>query len=132
MESAEYLFLYGTLKREFRHPMHEAVRRHARFVEEGRVPGRLYEIDGYPGLVEEEGEVWGEVWRVEEAGSLFEALDRYEECSPEFPEPREYRRVVRTVRTASGRELPAWVYLYNRSVEGKKPVESGRYSLSEQ
>ncbi len=50
-EAVRHLFVYGTLRRALRHPMHGVLARQARFVGEGWVRGRLFDLGRYPGVV---------------------------------------------------------------------------------
>lgn len=118
-----HLFVYGTLRKAFEHEMHAVLSRAARFVGEATVPGALYDLGAYPGLVVAEAgaaRVTGELYALE-------ALDAYEGCGAADPEPHEYRREVLRVRLADGSELAAWTYLLNRSHAGLTPVPGGDY-----
>jgi gamma-glutamylcyclotransferase (GGCT)/AIG2-like uncharacterized protein YtfP len=124
----DYLFVYGTLMAPLAHPMHETLRAYARFVERGCLPGSLYEIDGYPGMVDAVNDrVKGEIYEVADAAPLFEALDAYEGCTPRHPQPHEYRRDRRDAKGVSGRRYTVWVYLYNGAVSDDMKIETGDY-----
>jgi len=90
--------------------------------------------------------VLGEVWRLtqpfsEERAALFlRALDEYEDCAPEDPQPHPYRRTATTVRlddvgndtsnrggggNRPGWEVAAWVYEYQLDVAEERRVVSG-------
>ena len=127
MDATEYLFVYGTLMRASGHPMHRLLHRHTRYLEKGTIGGRLYKIDGYPGMVDGEGRVYGEIYRILQIQPLFAILDEYEECAPSYPEPHEYRRVRRQITGMSGRHYHAWVYLYARPIDGRALIVSGDY-----
>jgi gamma-glutamylcyclotransferase (GGCT)/AIG2-like uncharacterized protein YtfP len=83
--------------------------------------GKLYKIDDYPGAVlsdNSEDKVFGEVYCLHHAETLLPVLDRYEECAPDFPEPHEYLRQKQAICLNNGDWIAAWVYLYNRPVDG--------------
>lgn len=127
-----YLFVYGTLRKAFEHEMHAVLERAARLVGEATVPGALYDLGAYPGLVVAEAgaaRVTGELYALDPGGAqiALEALDAYEGCGAADPEPHEYRREVLRVRLADGSELAAWTYLLNRSHAGLTPVPGGDY-----
>lgn len=125
-----YLFVYGTLRQGAEHGMHELLCRHADFAGAATCQGRLYRIDSYPGLVPSDDpahRVKGEVYALRESSSLLTALDAYEECLPGSPEPTEYVRSKRAVVLEDGRTLMAWVYVYNRPVEGLREIVSGDF-----
>ena len=45
-----HLFVYGTLRRGSGHPMSRFLAARARLLAGARVPGRLYDLGGFPGL----------------------------------------------------------------------------------
>lgn len=93
--------------------------------------GKLYEIEGYPGVVpsnESKDRVVGEVYKISKPENLFPLLDEYEGCSSRFPEPREFVRKVVPVRLENGEEVEAWVYLYAWDVSGRFRIEPGDYT----
>lgn len=112
--------------------MHAVLERTARFVGEATVRGALYDLGAYPGLVVVEGDdkrVTGEVYALDPEGvqATLEALDSYEGCAIEDPEPHEYRREIVPATLGDGSELAAWTYLLNRSQSGLTPVAGGDY-----
>ena len=46
-----YLFVYGTLMREFENPFATQLRARATFIAEGFFQGKLYRVSWYPGAV---------------------------------------------------------------------------------
>lgn len=125
---SEFLFVYGTLRRQLIH--NQRLQQHAEFIAEASMRGRLYLLDGYPGAVDSTDfadNVQGELYRIRRATALFAILDDYEECSAKFPTPHEYRREQRQVRLADGRQFQAWVYLYNWDVRHLVQIVSGEF-----
>lgn len=124
-----YLFVYGTLRREARHPMHRLLARHAEYRGEARYAGRLYDLGRYPGVVPAPGApaVRGELYRMRRPQALLPALDRYEGCTDTSEAPAEYRRERQPVLCTDGRWVEAWVYLYNRPTDALRPIASGDY-----
>lgn len=85
------------------------------------IPGRLFDLGDYPGLVAGEGSVIGELFRVTDM-SLMSQLDAYEDYDASDENGSRYlRRDVSLIEPA----VTAWVYLWNRSVEGCGPIASG-------
>ena len=128
----DYLFVYGTLKRCFNHPMHHLLTRYARYTGLAHIQANLYEIAGYPAAIpsdNKEEQVEGELYRIGSIDQklLFAQLDAYEECSDAFPKPHEYVRSIVVVKDENNCETAAWSYLYNHSIEGRKKINSGRY-----
>lgn len=126
----DYIFVYGTLRRDLADGMHRLLAGRCEFLSYGFMQGRLYEVNGYPGAVESENEeerVFGEIYRVTDSG-LLSMLDEYEECSDSFTEPREYVRKKVPVAVAGGRVVSAWVYVYNHETGGLGRIESGDFT----
>ncbi len=123
-----HLFVYGTLRRAAGHPMHRSLCAFASLVGEARVRGRLYRIDHYPGLVLDDAAGWvrGELYRLRDLHGL-DALDEYEGAGPHDPEPREYRRVQRSVQLLEGGERNAWIYEYRWPTQGRPAIGSGDF-----
>jgi gamma-glutamylcyclotransferase (GGCT)/AIG2-like uncharacterized protein YtfP len=127
-EGGELLFVYGTLCRAAGNGPHPLLGG-ARFLGEAAWRGELYRVDWYPGAVEGgDGEmVRGELYLLVEPAATLTALDDYEECGPAGGQEGEYRRVVTRVMRPDGREVAAWIYLYNRPVEGLEKIASGDF-----
>lgn len=126
----ELLFVYGTLRKGAATEMGERLQGAAEFVCEARCRGRLYLVDGYPGMVasgDPSDAVLGELYRMRRPDELLTILDDYEECGEAFPEPREYVRRVETVTLREGESREAWVYRYNRPVSKLERIVSGDF-----
>ena len=136
MSDPNLFFVYGTLLTSAEHPMGRLLRSKSRLAGKGSIQARLYIIDDpnnpcqnfYPGALPS-GSPQDQVYGVTDPDGLFEAFDRYEACSPDWPEPHEFirRRVVvgmedRTQQTATS-------YLYSWDVSTAVPVRSGRFTL---
>ncbi len=74
-----------------------------------RIRGKLLDLGAYPGLVEGDGEVTGELYDLPDPTILGE-LDFYELFDPANPETSEFIR--RRVRLAEP-DRDAWVYFHN-------------------
>lgn len=121
------LFVYGTLMRAMPFPMANFLEQHAVFKGEGWLPGRLYELGGYPGLVylpQHQNRVSGHVFELTNPEAVLEKLDAYEMVDPVEPERGEYLRVLAPVETTAG-FLDCQVYVYNRPVEGLFEISEG-------
>jgi gamma-glutamylcyclotransferase (GGCT)/AIG2-like uncharacterized protein YtfP len=125
MNPSEYIFVYGTLRRDSNSEMHRLLATYAEFVSDATYHGKLYQIDYYPGAVPSDNPddvVQGEVYLFHQANIVLPLLDRYEECGPEFSEPNEYSRQKQSVLLRDGRTVTAWVYIYNHPTEGLEPI----------
>jgi gamma-glutamylcyclotransferase (GGCT)/AIG2-like uncharacterized protein YtfP len=126
----QHLFVYGLLRPGMNEPMGRFLERNARLMGKGRVRGRLYLVADYPGLVSGAAPtvtVIGDVYALRDPVRVLRELDDYEGCAPASPPPHEYVRRIRPVTLGAGRRLPAWVYLYNRSVRGLRLVPGGDF-----
>lgn len=126
----EYLFVYGTLRRDAAGKTHPLLAGCTHFLAEARYHGRLYRIADYPGVVPSDSprdHVLGEVYTLEAPRMLLSRLDAYEGCGPRFPPPTEYVRRIQEVRLGDGTVLRAWIYLYNRSTSGLHRIKSGDF-----
>ncbi len=112
-------------------PYAALLRTRAQFVGEGSIAGQLFHLGRFPGAVFEKGcasRVYGEVFRLN-TRALLDALDAYEGCRPEDPEPRLFRRDVFDVRILRGGTLDAWAYPYAGQTAGRHRIISGRFQL---
>lgn len=128
--AGEYLFVYGSLRKDFSSPASEVLDNHAKYVGEASFQGKLFKIDWYPGVVpsdDPDDRVLGEVYKISDKNEVLEKLDKYEGCSPEDPKPHAFNRKQRLVTLDSGGTIDAWIYLYTRSVSGKDRIVSGDY-----
>jgi gamma-glutamylcyclotransferase (GGCT)/AIG2-like uncharacterized protein YtfP len=127
------LFVYGSLLSAVGHPTGERLRSEARMVGAASIAGRLYRVSWYPGLAQAEadrGYVHGEVYALADPARTLAWLDAYESIVPGNEADNEYVRVERPVQLASGLEILAWVYLYQREVAGLELVADGRWVAS--
>ena len=132
--TSDRLFVYGTLMRDFDHPMAQLLSRSADFIGEACCAGRLYLVKHYPGLVLSDAAddfVFGELYRLKQPEALLREFDMYEACGEGFAEPTEYIRRVLPVMLQDGADEPstaeAWTYLYNWPVAHLPRIASGRF-----
>lgn len=127
--NSNYLFVYGTLRPNIQHPMADYLKQQADWIGSASYQGKLYKVADYPAMVASNNladKVYGDVYQVLST-NLWSTLDDYEECSPSFPSPTEYQRLLQTVYLANGDEISAWVYLYNHSVINLEVIDSGDF-----
>jgi gamma-glutamylcyclotransferase (GGCT)/AIG2-like uncharacterized protein YtfP len=124
------LFVYGTLMRGYDHPMARLLSDNADYLGAATMPGRLYQVAHYPGLIEAAAacdRVVGDVFRLHRPAELLAQLDDYEGCGEGCEQPAPYRREVTRVTLLAGGEVEAYVYIYNWDVEGLPHIVSGRF-----
>jgi gamma-glutamylcyclotransferase (GGCT)/AIG2-like uncharacterized protein YtfP len=113
------LFFYGTLLPDLVRPPIAAAVARLRPLGPAKVPGRLYDLGPYPGLVPDAGgqtRVAGELFAADEP-DLVATLDDYEGS--------EFRRVPTTAATPAGGAVACWVYEYVGDVSGAVVVAGG-------
>jgi gamma-glutamylcyclotransferase (GGCT)/AIG2-like uncharacterized protein YtfP len=128
--TSDRLFVYGTLMRDFDHPMAQLLSRSADFIGEARCQGRLYLVKHYPGLVlsgEPDDVAFGELYRLRQPAELLREFDMYEACGEGFKEPTKYLRQMLPVTLQDGTASEAWTYIYNWPVSHLPRIASGRF-----
>ncbi|WP_372627551.1 gamma-glutamylcyclotransferase [Arsukibacterium sp.] len=131
----DYLFVYGTLRHHaLRRPAgeryYQLLQQHASLVGKGRLKGKLYLVDYYPGAVPGDDPAWqvsGEVYQLPQTAPLLTELDAYEQCGPGFASPTEYLRLKQPVTLQNGDIIMAWTYVYNQPTDGLQQILSGDF-----
>lgn len=127
MTKPQYLFVYGTLRRN-RHKQKHPFLNACNYLSDAFMCGELYEIDGYPGAIAGgTARVKGELYLMQNPEQTLSALDIYEECAAHFPQPHEYIRRELDVSLPDGQTVSAWTYLYNRPLDGLIRIHGGDY-----
>ena len=112
----EYIFVYGTLRRNSNHAMAKVLQTHADYIADAIIQGQLYQVISYPALIESENpndKVCGELYKIHHSSLLLPLLDDYEGCTENYAKPHEYTRKVLPVSLTTGEIINAWVYIYN-------------------
>jgi gamma-glutamylcyclotransferase (GGCT)/AIG2-like uncharacterized protein YtfP len=116
------LFIYGTLMPGLRL---EAEMHGARFMGPAQVPGRLVDLGRYPGLLQGDGQVTGEVFEVDDAHLA--RLDGVEGMVPGDRAASQYWREEVMVVSGPLQGQSVQTYVYNRPVDGCTPIAHGDY-----
>lgn len=135
----EYLFVYGSLRREYGHPLRREMDPLIQSSEMATCPGRLYHIDWYPGMVEADertnkGNVVGELlgFHKNDLEKLWPTLDEFEDYFIHAPERSLFlRKKCFVFRQGSETSVEAFVYIYNGVVDQTKLIASGDFLNSE-
>lgn len=127
----DFLLLYGSLSRQ--EPKHNelGLDKSLEFVGLREVSGSLYDLGEYPGIILGRGVVLAELFKIRDM-SILSRLDEYEEYDDANPANSLFRRT--TVQMARYRSrlanrvrgnpmIDAWVYIYNRPIDGKERIE---------
>ncbi|RMF21510.1 MAG: gamma-glutamylcyclotransferase [Bacteroidetes bacterium] len=123
---SDLLFVYGTLMQGITSPIADRFHRESRFLGEGRLPGRLFDLGSYPGATYEPDSprrVFGHVFQLLTPAPTLAWLDAYEG----LPHPGcEYLRREVPVQTAEGL-LPCQAYLLRLPPDDFPEIPSGDY-----
>ncbi len=127
---SEYLFVYGTLLKDFDSYMSKFLDRNSEFIGPGYFNGKLFEISWYPGAILSEDiseKVYGHVFKIDNESKTFKILDDYEGIGDTTEHPNEYKRVLIEAYLDSKETINTWVYIYNLPTSSLKLIASGNY-----
>ena len=130
MNSTSYkIFVYGSLRSGFRNPAYEYLTRYFKYSGEALVKGKFFDAGSYPVALPTEDEhfILGELYSMnseDEFSWAFEQLDDYEGLNVESGETALYKRNPVEV-FQNGETQIAWIYWYNKSIEGMPEIETG-------
>lgn len=115
------LFVYGTLLRGLER---ESVLLNSRFLGTVVVQAKMYDLGSYPGIIEGDGQVIGEVYEIDQV--TLKKLDKIEGYFPNNPTGSEYiRKEVRILTTEV--DEPVIAYFYNQKVNESDRIVGGDY-----
>ncbi len=127
----DYLFAYGTLAEDcVPQEIASAVKR-LKYVGDGFIFGRLYDLGDYPGAVLDAGtrhKIFGKIYELPSDSKLLNRLDTYEEFDPERPAKSLFVRKQTSINRPNKKTVKGWVYEYNKGVRRRPLIENGRYS----
>lgn len=125
----DLIFVYGTLKRNLRHPEHERLFFNTAYIGEAFAFGELFRIDWYPGFIpgiDESRKVFGEVYRMKQPTLMLKHLDQYEGVRSLPGSDDEYERsVISVFLTKDQLKKEAFVYCYKWSIESANLIPTG-------
>ena len=125
---AEAAFFYGTLMSGFDRRRRAGLDAKLRFVGRAWIRAALFDLGIYPAAVPAaDGQVWGEVYELDDPASVLQVLDGIEGCTPENPDGSLYVRESVEATLEDGRVAPVWVYFYNAPLGNAPRISSGDY-----
>jgi pyruvate carboxylase len=125
----EYLFVYGTLRRDCGNDLHRLIARNSDYVGMATYQGQMYQVADYPGIIPSEDakdQVVGELYLLSNTIKLLNVLDEYEEFDPESSEKSLFVREHVTVKLKD-QDITSYAYLYNKPIDQKTRIDSGDY-----
>ena len=124
------LFVYGTLRPCFGHPLGRALRKQAIDRGIGTVAGRLFDCGDYPVAVPDPMNrelIQGELYDLAIGHALWAELDEYEDFRPQSVSQSLFERVQVVAMDAMGTRRIAEIYWYRASISGLDQIEGGDY-----
>ena len=129
MNTKDYLFVYGTLRKDYDLKLKDRIINDIEFIGKAKVGGSLYDLGKYPGAVKEKekSEIVGDVFLINNSDKVFKVLDKYEGYTKGKEEDSEFVRKRNKVILSSGKSINAWVYWYNYDPIGKSKIKYKDY-----
>jgi gamma-glutamylcyclotransferase (GGCT)/AIG2-like uncharacterized protein YtfP len=126
---AEYLFVYGTLRKNYDLKLKDRVRHQLQYVGQAKVGAVLYDLGRYPGAIKSNGgqEVIGDVFLLTDPDKVLRILDKYEGIPEGGGKDTEFVRKKGRVQLRSGQPLNAWIYWYNAEPKDKIKIRYKNY-----
>ena len=128
-----YLFVYGTLLKEYKEPRPIEILAFAKYVGKAWMYGQLYKVSYYPGLIIPEKkencqQVRGEVYELYNPAQAIELLDDYEDYfENDLDESLYLRKEVDCYVGETDSKTKAWTYIYNQTHEADQLIKSGDF-----
>jgi len=124
----DYLFVYGTLRKDYDLKLKNKVSADLQYVGQGKVGASMYDIGRYPGAVRSSAgdEVIGDVYLVTDPDRVLGVLDKYEGITPDG-RASEFVRKRSKIRLRNGKEVMAWVYWYAFDLSKKVKIKQKNY-----
>jgi gamma-glutamylcyclotransferase (GGCT)/AIG2-like uncharacterized protein YtfP len=113
---------YGTLLTVHGAQDHLGIRERCRFVGTCTLSGLLFDLGGYPALVEGDGRVYAEVFDIDD--ETLWVVDAFEGFDPDDPDAGDYVRVPTHPLDGAGE---VWVYRYTGDLDDAERIESGDF-----
>jgi len=127
----DYLFVYGTLVEENAPREIAGTIKKLKYVGDGFVLGRLYDLGEYPGAVlvaSPTNKIFGKIYELPDDPGLLDRLDAYEEFDPEHPAKSLFVRKQASITRPSKKKVKGWVYEYNGDIRSLPLIKNGYYS----
>jgi gamma-glutamylcyclotransferase (GGCT)/AIG2-like uncharacterized protein YtfP len=126
---AEYLFVYGTLRKNYDLKLKDRVKDKLQYVGQAKIGAALYDLGRYPGAVKSDKgqEVIGDVFLLRDPDKVLRILDKYEGIPEGGEKNTEFVRKKGRVQLRSGQQVNAWIYWYNADPTDKIKIKHKNY-----
>lgn len=123
-----YLFVYGSLRKDFQSPAYEYMSKYFEFIQPATVQGVLSDMGDFPAATPSvSNQIVGEIYKIiheNEFSYAIGQLDDYEGVNEEA-EKSLFKRELANVLLKDGSNKQAWMYWYCGDVKEKPIIESG-------
>ncbi len=123
-QEKQYIVFYGSLMEKYGKQDALGIRGKIQSIGQCELPGILYDLGEYPGLIQGVGIVYGELFELTDVGVL-KQLDQFEHF---FPEDCKNSMYIRTDIRLLKPDIKAWVYIYNQNISDKSKISSGNWN----
>ncbi len=126
---AEYLFVYGTLRKNYDLKLKDRVKDDMQYVGQAKIGAILYDLGRYPGAIKSNRgqEVIGDVFLLTDPDKVLGILDKYEGIPAAGGKDTEFVRKRGRVQLRSGQSVNAWIYWYNAEPKNKVKIKHKNY-----
>lgn len=119
-----YIACYGTLMKDFPTQDELDIAEKLKFVDTAYLPGALYELGDFPGMVKSENEeTYAEIYEILDDQAL-KVMDLYEDYDPKHPQTSLY---IREAVTLTSPALTCWAYYYMGGLNGRKKIKENNW-----
>ena len=128
---SDYIFIYGTLSPDMAPDEIAHVVQQLKFVGNGFVYGKLYDLGEFPGAKLADGKrskIRGRVYKLPPNKQIIKSLDAFEEFVPIRPSKSLYLRKKTRVALENGKTIDSWIYEYNGDTSQSPTIRGGDYS----
>ncbi|MEX0883100.1 MAG: gamma-glutamylcyclotransferase family protein [Cyclobacteriaceae bacterium] len=124
------LFVYGTLRRGFGHPMAELLDQNASYLGKGFFQGTMFDLGPYPVVVAapfSEHNVVGDLYFLKHPKKVLSIMDDYEGVNEVLETGVIFKRKKVYVYLMNGSKQMAWAYLHEGYTDHLAPILNGDY-----
>jgi gamma-glutamylcyclotransferase (GGCT)/AIG2-like uncharacterized protein YtfP len=126
------LFVYGTLRKGRISTFLPQIAPFLKAKTKGFVKGRLFDVGEFPAAKPSSlssKKVYGDLVEITPGriNDVLHALDNYEEIDISTPENSLFKRDIVDVITNNGDKIKAWIYWYNKDIQGLNEIKDGIY-----
>ncbi|MEX2513076.1 MAG: gamma-glutamylcyclotransferase family protein [Cyclobacteriaceae bacterium] len=124
------LFVYGTLRRGFAHPMGELLDQNSNYLGKGIFQGRMFDLGPFPIAVASpfsDHKVVGDLYLLKHVKKVLSIMDDYEGVNEVLDSGVIFNRKTVDVQLMNESKHMAWVYLHEGYTDHMIPIFNGDY-----